>query len=302
MKSSRNIDNLIRKFDINSNSAMNEAVLVKLLKAQAEHLKNQNLIKHSSEGHELFPSCFSHLGWICGLVAVFVAIIACLSCYILSGKVTGLRNELAQAQREVAVAQTDDSTTINFYLKEHQEVVARYASVNTAAQQPAQMRVNRYDILYYEMFDNQPEYMRPGIIVRGPSFQRQISQSEAPAISNGHTLTLSEARKTAAFKLKAPPRLYPGFSFDKIRRIEGREALQLLYTDGINSVSLFEQPLDGQSRLSHQDVREYAIYQNKDQAGGTILAFRDDALSYVLIGNIEMSQLMYMARAVIAGK
>jgi len=65
---------------------------------------------------------------------------------------------------------------------------------------------------------------------------------------------------------------------------------------------LFEQPLDGQSRLSHQDFREYAVYQNKEQAGGTILAFRDDALSYVLIGNIEMSQLMDMARAISAGK
>jgi hypothetical protein len=44
------------------------------------------------------------------------------------------------------------------------------------------------------------------------------------------------------------------------------------------------------------------VYQNKGRAGGTILAWRDDALSYVLIGNIEMSQLMDMARAISAGK
>jgi hypothetical protein len=65
---------------------------------------------------------------------------------------------------------------------------------------------------------------------------------------------------------------------------------------------LFEQPLDGELGLSPQDFREYALYRNKRQTGGTILAWRDDALSYVLIGNIEMSQLMDMAQSISAGK
>ncbi len=113
-------------------------------------------------------------------------------------------------------------------------------------------------------------------------------------------MTLSEARKTADFELQAPPMLHPGYSLEQIRRIEGRDGLQLLYTDGINSVSLFEQSLDGQRGLSRQDFREYAVYRNKGQVGGTILAWRDDALSYVLIGNIEMSQLMDMAQSISA--
>ena len=141
------------------------------------------------------------------------------------------------------------------------------------------MRVSQDDILYYEFFDDDPEYMRPGIIVRGPSSQREIGSSEAPVISNGHTLTLSEARETAGFELQARARLHPGYSLDQIRRIEGRDALQLLYTDGINSVSLFEQPLDGQRGLEPKDFREYAVYRNTEQAGGTILAWKDDARS-----------------------
>ncbi len=95
---------------------------------------------------------------------------------------------------------------------------------------------------------------------------------------------------------------HPGYSLDQIRRIEGRDALQLLYTDGINSVSLFEQSLDGPRGLSRQDFREYAVYRNIEQAGGTILAWKDDALSYVLIGNAEMSQLMNMAQSISVGK
>jgi len=188
------------------------------------------------------------------------------------------------------------------YLKEHRDVVARHVSFSPATPQPAQMRVSQDDIMYYEFLDDGPEFMRPGIIVRGPSFQREISSPEAPVISNGHTMTLSEARKTADFDLQAPPRLHPGYSLDQIRRIEGRDALQLLYTDGINSVSLFEQSLDGQRGLEPKDFREYAVYRDKGQAGGTILAWRDDALSYVLIGNTEMSQLMNMAQSISAGK
>ena len=138
----------------------------------------------------------------------------------------------------------DDSATINLYLKEHRDVVARHVSLSPATPQPAQMRVSQHDILYYEFLDDGPEYMRPGIIVRGPSSQSQIGSPEAPVISNGHTMTLSEARKTANFDLVSPSWLNPGYALDQIRRIEGRDALQLLYTDGINSVSLFEQPLD----------------------------------------------------------
>jgi len=235
------------------------------------------------------------------LAAAFLIISSLVACFVLSGKVTDLKDELEQARRDIVLARTDDSATINLYLKEHRDVVARHVSL-PARPQPAQMRVSRHDILYYELFDDGPEYMRPGIIVRGPSFRRQISSPETPVISNGHTMTLSEARKTADFELQAPPRLHPGYSLEQIRRIEGRDALQLLYTDGINSVSLFEQSLDGQRWLSRQDFREYAVYRNKEQAGGTILAWRDDALSYVLIGNTEMSQLMNMAQSISAGK
>ena len=237
-----------------------------------------------------------------GLAAALLVISSLLACFVLSGRVTDLRKELELARQDIPPARPDDTTTINLYLKEHRDVVARHVSLSPATSQPAQMRVNPHDVLYYEVFDDGPEYMHPGIIVRGTSSQRKIGSPEAPVISNGHTLTLSEARKTAAFELQAPPWLDPGYTLDQIRRIEGRNALQLMYTDGFHSVSLFEQPLDGQRGLSRKDFREFAVYRNTDQAAGTILAWRDDALSYVLIGNTEMSQLMNMAQSISAGK
>ena len=156
--------------------------------------------------------------------------------------------------------------------------------------------------MYYEFLDDQSAFLNPGMIIRGPSSQQEIESNESPTISNGHTLTISEARETANFNLLALHRLHPGYMLDQIRKIDGRDALQLLYTNGINSVSLFEQPLDGEFGLSHQDFREYAVYNNQGEGGSTILAWRDNTLSYVLIGNIEISQLMSMAQSISARK
>ena len=196
----------------------------------------------------------------------------------------------------------DDSATINFYFKEHQDIVAQTVPANISTPPPARMRVNRHDVLYYEFLDEPYEFARPSIIVRGPSSEQPASSPEVPAIANGHMLTLSEARRVANFDLVSPPRLHPGYMLDQIRRIEGRDALHLLYTDGINTVSLFEQPLEGQRGLASQDFREYAVYSNKGQAGGAILAWRDDTVSYVLVGNAEMSQLMDMAQSINTAK
>jgi len=239
------------------------------------------------------------LGYVAAAL-LFVA--SCVACFVLSGKVTDLKKELIQARQKTPIPEPDDSATINFYLEEHRDLVARHAAMSSTASQPAQVNVSPQDILYYESFDDEPDYMNPGIIVRGPSSERKIDSSDAPVISNGHTLTLSEAQETTDFDLAAPPWLHPGYTLDQIRRIEGRDALQLLYTDGIGSISLFEQPLDGQRRLEPKDFREYAVYGNKGQGGGTILAWGDDALFYVLIGNTELSQLMNMAQSISAGR
>jgi len=236
------------------------------------------------------------------LAAVFLIISSLAACFVLSRKVTDLRNELEQARRDIALARTDDSATINLYLKEHRDVIARHVSLSPAIAPSIQMQINQDDILYYEFLDDGPDYMRPGIIVRGPLSQGHISSPKAPIISNGHTLSLSEAIETANFDMVAPLWLPPGYELDQIRRIDGRDALQLLYTDGISSVSLFEQPLDGQRGLEVKDFREYAVYRNAEQAAGTILAWRDHELSYVLIGNADMSQLMDMAQSISAGR
>ncbi len=291
------IEQLAEKISIDRASINHERIL-----ADAEVALEANNRPTTSHVRIPLSGRFRLLVWAGALAAALLIISSLLACFVLSGRVTDLRNELELARQDIPPARPDDTTTINLYLKEHQDVVARHASLSSATPQALQMQVNQDDILYYEFLDDGPEYTHPGIIVRGPSAQREIGSSEAPVISNGHALTLSEARQAAGFNLVSPSWLRPAYALDEIRRIEGRDALQLLYTDGIDSVSLFEQPLDGQRGLEAKDFREYAVYRKTRQAGGIILAWKDDELSYVLIGNIEMSQLMDMAQSISAVK
>ena len=250
-----------------------------------------------------FRRRFQWLLWTSGLAAVLLIIISLGLALIRSQEeVADLRQELESARHETPANEHEKPATINFYVKEHEDIVARQASLSSAQPEPMQMQVSPDDILYYELPDDGPESMHPGIIVRGPSSPRQLSSSKVPVISNGHILTLSEARQTAGFNLVSPSWLRPGYTLDEIRLIEGRNALHLLYTNGINSVSLFEQPRNGLRGLEPKDFREYAVYRNVDQAAGTILAWRDDELSYVLVGNVEMSQLMDIAQSVSTSK
>jgi len=293
----KEIEQLAEKISINRSAIDRERIL-----KDAEAALDVS--KRSLTSQFLVPlwGRFPLLFYAGSLAAAFLIISSLVACFLLSREINDLRDKLELARQDIPPARPDVTTTINLYLKEHRDVIAQRASASPATPQPLGIHVDQQDILYYEMFDAQPEYMRPGIIVRGPSSQHRIDSSEAPAISNGHTLTLSEARDNTNFNFVLPSWLRPCYRLDQIRRIEGRDAMQLLYTDGINSLSLFEQPLDGQRRLEPRDFREYAVYRNKEQSGGTILTWKDDSLSYVLIGNTELSKLMDIAQSINAVK
>jgi len=308
MKKARDVHRLLERVDLTVNADADREVLERVLRASRESTAPVSQGDARRILVEAGPWRFA-IWRKAGYLVAALLIVSSWMAIDARREVTDLKAELALARRDIAISQqeaaitpTDNTTTINLYLKEHQDVAARYASRSPVTAQPAQMRVSQDDVMYYEFLGDGPEYMHPGIIVRGPPSDREIKSSGDPVISNGHTLTLSEAQKTAGFDLVSPLWFHPGYSLDRIRRIEDRDALQLLYADGINSVSLFEQPLDAQRGLEARDFREYAVYRNTEQTGGTILAWRDDELSYVLIGNTDMSQLMNMAQSISAGK
>lgn len=209
--------------------------------------------------------------------------------------------------RKPIPATRDYSDTINVYLTEHQGAVLQTASQDLTSQPAAHLRVSREDILYYEQIDSSDRFMRPGLIFQEPAdSEEKNSFPETYSISEGETLDLYRAREAVDFDLVAPPRFHPGFILDRIRKINNYDSLHLLYTNGIDTVSLFEQPVNGKRGLEAQDFREYAIYCSVEPISGeimaqekvTILAWTSNTVSFVLIGKSDMSQLMDMAQSI----
>jgi len=199
----------------------------------------------------------------------------------------------------------DDLATINFYMTEHQEAVLQAASMESTDRPTERVMLSRDDIMYYEFIDDYRRISRPGVILRGQASLRDSGQA-APGsgLSSVNALTLPQARKAVSFDPVAPSRIHPGYILDTITMVAGRESLHLLYTNGIDTFSVFEQPLDGDQGLAAQDFREYAVYRSStpaesagDQAGTTILAWKNTHVSFVLIGRADMSRLMEIAQS-----
>jgi anti-sigma factor (TIGR02949 family) len=199
----------------------------------------------------------------------------------------------------------DELATINLYITEHQEAVMQAASVESAARPGARVTLNREDFMYYEFIDDYRQISRPGLVLRGtvPGRNPEAAGREL-GISKAKTLTLPQARKTVSFDPVAPSRIHPGYILDGIAKVDGRDSLHLLYTNGIDTFSVFEQPLSGEQGLVAKDFREYAVYQSSaraegpgGQAGTTILAWKNSHVSFVLVGREDMSRLMAVAQA-----
>jgi hypothetical protein len=216
---------------------------------------------------------------------------------------------ISHSLRKPTSVTEDALDTINLYLTEHRGITMKTVSEELTPQTQTETRISvrPEDFWYYEHIDGFPRYTRPGVIFRGPSKPpREIPTLETPSISKGKILDLPQARKAVDFEPVAPVRLHPGYILDSIRKITDYNSLHLIYTNGINTLSLFQQSLDGKKGLAAQDFREYAVYRNieadefplatSDKA--TILAWRNGSVSFVMIGNEDMSRLMDLAQAV----
>jgi hypothetical protein len=199
----------------------------------------------------------------------------------------------------------DDVATMNFYVQEHQEVVAQTVSEETSTQPTAQISVRRDDILYYESIERFPKFTEQGLIILGPLNRGKIHPSKGRAISREHILPTALPWDVVDFDPVAPPRLQHGFILDSIRKIAHHNSLHLLYTKGTETLSLFEQPSQGEGGLAVKDFREYATDGliesdpgSEEQSRMTMLAWSNGPLSFVLIGKKDMSQLMDIMQSI----
>ncbi len=122
--------------------------------------------------------------------------------------------------------------------------------------------------------------------------------------------TLASLSEKLKFRVTQPGNVPPGYEMEKCHLFEcpdhcGMKAAQLVYSDGLNSFSVFEvQPeMSGCSKLSHcykmcklKKFPECLVY--KDNPYTTVVSLASTVPSYVFVGNMPKETFLAMAETV----
>jgi hypothetical protein len=198
----------------------------------------------------------------------------------------------------------EDSAAINFYFSEHQGASFESVAAEIEARPGSQIRMERDDLVYFEYLDGPPWGSHAGFIIKEKPDRQVVSLPRAPLISKGKILEIHEVQGAVDFTPVVPEKLLSGYMLDSVRKIEGRNSLHLLYRKDVDTLSVFQQPFMTEEGLAPQDFRDYAVFQNvesaavpQEQGKETILTWRNGSLSFVMIGKVDISQLMDVVRS-----
>jgi hypothetical protein len=222
-----------------------------------------------------------------------------------------VRESNAESVREgEAPAEPDTKITINFYLKEHENAVTQISYSSQPKHQ--EIELGREDMFYYDTVRGlgREQQGEAGVFLRAPRRSSYPTPKEpsmllrakrsnlATNIANSHKLSLREAQEAVNFKIVAPQTLYPAYLLETIRKIDGTECIHLIYTDGISTLSLFEQAVESEEKLHSSDFREYVMYSKDGDEPVNIIGWNSAEVSFTLIGKEDLSQLMSIIRAI----
>ncbi len=153
----------------------------------------------------------------------------------------------------------------------------------------------RYDDIRYT--DDIPPSIFSSTVPRGYATVRGRSYQEARTLPN----TIPDA----GFKPVTPKYLPEGFvlSGADISQIKGMRNLHLLYSDGIRTLSLFENATD--RAIDFTGMRAQAITFDKHDGQyvrdgpTTLLAWREQGLAFALVADLDLKELVQIATSVI---
>jgi hypothetical protein len=187
----------------------------------------------------------------------------------------------------------------NFYLKEHKNAAIQQVS---HLDQPSQksVEIKDDDVLYYDTIREERQG-EAGLILRAPrrpNVPAQISTPQAKQIADSHSLNLEQAHKSVTFKVAAPQTLYPGYLLESIRKLEGKNCIHLIYTNGINTLSVFEQSMASEEKLHPNDFKEYIMYSKEGTDPANIIGWNSSGVSFTVIGNEDFPKLINITREI----
>lgn len=122
-----------------------------------------------------------------------------------------------------------------------------------------------------------------------------------------HTTTSDIGRVVsgAGFKTQNPKYLPEGFwaVAGEVDDVKGVRTLHLLYSDGIRTVSLFENAASSAIDLSHYQVHTTTVEKNDanyvEDGPNTLLSWSENGLHFALVGDLSLNELRKIAASVI---
>ena len=116
---------------------------------------------------------------------------------------------------------------------------------------------------------------------------------------------LAKLIQTAGFSARGPKYLPEGFTpiEGDVADVKGIRTLHLLYSDGIRTVSLFQNATGAAVDMSHYRVSDARV-ENKDakyvqQGPTTLLAWSETGLHFALVGELDLAELQKIAASIV---
>jgi len=187
---------------------------------------------------------------------------------------------------------------IGFYLAEH-EKATQYVSFQTVSSTPSKSRwipMNREDMFYYDGLEGGDS----GVFLRGQEGRRNSFQDKnaKPAITEGKIITFSEAEKLMPFSVAAPETLGSNYKFEFVVKINGKECVQIVYSDGARTLSLFQQHVWAENGIRRRDFQEYILHKAKGGSQNAVLGWITKETAFNLVGEVGFSELMQLAEEI----
>ena len=196
------------------------------------------------------------------------------------------------------ISQQVEEIKIGFYLNEH-EKAAQYASYHTVSRthtQPRWIPMRREDMFYYDG----SERGGAGVFLRSQSEEKNIPEDEKtpPKITESELVSLSEAQELMPFSIIAPEVLGGSYQLELVLKIKDRECLQLIYSNGVHTLSLFQQPIWSKNGVGRKDFHQYILHQAKEGSRNAILGWVTKEIAFSFVGEAGFSELIRLSEEI----
>lgn len=193
---------------------------------------------------------------------------------------------------------------VNFYISEHENTL-KHATLQRVAlprETPIRIPIRRENIMYYDEISGaskEPEDFSSLILKSKSGWNKEDAEGKShEEVLDGKTLTLEEAKESVSFDIIAPSVIRGDHQLTMVRKSKDKECIQLVYSNGPSVISLFEQPLEVSEKLNRRDFKEYILRLANNEGRMAVLGWITEQLSFNLIGEITLSELMKIAEEI----